>query len=181
MSTEHLDTNLLIRELCRAMLDEVATSDSNIRPLQVTGLGRHFAIPAEDAHRLTRSNGADVTSYVARIDEEWESPWLADTDRTWESLHRCLMTGPTPLRYAILGGRPLTDGSPYLTRLIPPDQVPLTADALADVEEGWLRGTFSALGLHGDFPWAREGLTEVRDLFTLAAKTRRAVLFTANT
>ncbi|MFE3016689.1 DUF1877 family protein [Streptomyces sp. NPDC059256] len=181
MSTEPHGTDLLIRELCRAMLDEVATSDSGIQRLRVTGLGRHFAIPAEDAVRLTHADGPEVTSYVSHIEAEWEPPWLADTDRTWEPLHRCLLTGPTPLRYAILGGHSLTDDSDYLTRLVPPGQVSLTAKALAEVEEGWLWGKFSDLGLRGDFHWAREGLTEVRELFALATKARRAVLFTANT
>lgn len=180
MSTEERGTDLLIRELCLAILDGVATSGSGRQNLGLTGLGRHFAIPAEDSHQLERSTECQVISYLERIEEEWERPWLADTDKTWRPLHHSLLAGPAPLSYAVLGGRPLTNGRRYLTRLVTPEQVREAAAALATVEEEWLCEQLSLLGLRGDLRWMWESLTEVRDLFELAATAGRAVLFTAD-
>ncbi|MCM2391401.1 DUF1877 family protein [Streptomyces albipurpureus] len=180
MSTEGRGTDLLIRELCLAILDEASLSRGSRRELRVTGLGRHFAILAEEARRLERSEETEVISYLEKIEEEWERPWLADTDKTWRPLHHSLLTGPSPLSYAILGGRPLTNGQRYLTRLVTPEQVRQTSGALAEVEEAWLRERLSQLGLRGELRWMWESLTEVRDLFALASATDRAVLFTAD-
>ncbi|GGZ56202.1 hypothetical protein GCM10010387_57770 [Streptomyces inusitatus] len=178
-----MSTELLIRELCRAVLDGVA-SGGRARPrLRVTGLGRHFAVEPADAVWLADAGAAALAAYAERAEESWEDRWSVDTDTAWKPLHRALSGGPAPLARAILGGRPLTAAPGCLLRLLPPDRVPATAEALTGLTRPWLRARLAALGHPPGLSCescAWEHLHALRAFHTRAADAGRGVLFTVS-
>ena len=74
-------------------------------------LGVLFALTDADAPRLLAAEGPDaVMSIVEEIEEKWDEAWLAQTDKSWDAIHRSLSNGTRfhdegeyPLNRAILG------------------------------------------------------------------------------
>ncbi|GAA2260364.1 hypothetical protein GCM10010232_59380 [Streptomyces amakusaensis] len=185
-----MSTELLIRELCVAVLDCVASggraAPARARP-RVTGLGRHFAVEPADAGWLAGAGAEALAAYAERAEESWEDRWSVDTDTAWEPLHRALSGGPGPapgpLAHAILGGRPLPAAPGCLLRLLPPDRVPATAEALTGLTRPWLRARLDALGRPPGLSCescAWERLCALRAFHTRAADAGRGVLFTVS-
>ncbi|MEU9126931.1 DUF1877 family protein [Kitasatospora sp. NPDC048540] len=92
----------------------------------------------------------------AALEEEWERDWLAQLDRAWDRLHRCLTDGSLtfgsgahgsphyPLSHAVLGGLPLYQGAGHLAALTEVQEVREVAAALEPLDAAWLRAVSSA-------------------------------------
>jgi hypothetical protein len=61
----------------------------------VTARGVLFAITDEDREALLgMDDDAAVADYVSEvIEERWERGFLAETDKAWDAMHRCLTDG----------------------------------------------------------------------------------------
>jgi len=164
-------------------------------------LGVHFALSTQDEARLLAAAGDDdaVIGIVAEIEEGSYTELTCQTDKAWDALHRCLTDGkleydsrPYPLSGAIIGGRQLVEEADWTVSYLTAEQVRDVAEALAVVEEEWLRrryydtlaGTdyvdYSGPLDEDDFEYTWEGLEDVREFYAAAAEARRAVIFTVD-
>ena len=159
----------------------------------MAGLGMHFAI-GEDivARLLAAEDDAAVIALVERIEEESEPAYAFGTDKAWDALHRCLTDGTLepgagtfPLSHVVLGGVQLCEDSEYLVSLVRADQVSTVADALAPVDQAWLRRRYDALDFpdydgergEADFAYTWGNVDGIADFYQAAAQDGRAVIF----
>jgi hypothetical protein len=87
--------------------------------------GVHFAVtPAQEKHLLAAKSARKLMEQVEEIEESWEKPFVVETDKAWNAIHRCLtdgsllyVSGVYSLNHCICGGRQLYRGrSVCLTR-----------------------------------------------------------------
>ncbi|MCA8912298.1 MAG: YfbM family protein [Planctomycetes bacterium] len=162
-------------------------------------LGVHFAITEEQAHALIAATDDEaVMAIIEDIEEEtWEEAkeagLLAETDKAWDAIHRCLTNGrmtwdggEEPLKWAILGGRRMYDGDEYIVTLIDPQQVQAVAEALKDIDEAELRSRYDYMAddywvekNDEDFEYTWHWFQNAKQFFQTAAKAGRYVVFTA--
>lgn len=160
-------------------------------------LGVHFAVAAESERELLAAADAGdvdaVGELLADLEENWPQPQLSvDTDKAWDEIHRCLTDGSLdpdggeyPLSHAVLGGRHLHDE--YYVVHVSATEVGDVAAALRDIDRAWLRRRFDTLdateygGPRDDtgFAYVWQNLVDLRDFYARAARSGRAVLFTA--
>jgi hypothetical protein len=162
-------------------------------------LGVHFALSTRDLAKVLSCSDPDAL--VELIEEDLEErylesgKWAYESDKAWDAIHRCLtdgqllyQSGPFPLAYAVLGGRPLDTGGEYTACLVEPEQVRETGEALAGVTREWLLGRYQTLDKTDyagpiddeDFEYTWQNLEGLRVFFARAAKAGRAVLFTTD-
>jgi len=162
----------------------------------VTGRGVHFAIDAETVARLLAAEDDEaVAEIVEEIEESAERPFLFDTDKAWDALHRCLSDGTLdldgglyPLSHAVLGGAQIYEGEDYVVALVRAEQVPEVAAALAPIDERWLRQRYDSLEFPDyqgfrddeDFTYTWEDSQGLGEFFQTAAAAGRAVIFTVD-
>lgn len=87
-------------------------------------IGVLFSITSDDSAQLAAQRGNDeaIRVYVEDVIEERDDQeHLADLDKAWDALHRCLTDGALapgggygPVSKAVLGGRSLTGGDDYI-------------------------------------------------------------------
>ncbi|HEU4408919.1 MAG TPA: YfbM family protein [Polyangiaceae bacterium] len=160
--------------------------------------GVHFALSAEQAAPLlaAAAEGDDdaVMAAVEAIEEAWQEPFVAESDKAWEAIHRCLTGGTLlyeggeyPLDHVICGGEQLLSGEADDTAsFVTAEQVRDVASALAPLTKAWLRERYDRLdpdeyeGSDEDFEYTWENFEAVRALFRRAAEAGRAVLFTVD-
>jgi hypothetical protein len=159
-------------------------------------LGVHFA-PAPEAERrlLAAEDGAGVLAVVGEIEEAWDEAWLAQSDKAWDALHRCLSNGTLyydegeyPLNRTVLGGKHLYEGDDYVVAYVAPSEVKDVAAALSALEEADFRARYDLIdvddydGEHGDpdFKATWDRFLGVRELFRKAAAAGRCVVFTVD-
>ena len=163
----------------------------------MAGRGVHFALSPEQEARLLAAVGDDEVKEVLHAIEEDLDTLCADTDKSWDGLHRCLSndgildpdSGEYPLSHAVLGGRRLLgDDAYYWACYVTASQVKDVAKALKKVQESRLRKRFHQLDPEDydgswdddDFAYTWSGLLSVRELFAVAAGAGHAVVFTAD-
>lgn len=162
----------------------------------MTCRGVHFALSDEDVRRLLAADGNEgVRSIVEEIEERWDEAWLAESDKTWDAMHRALSNGTLyydegeyPLNRTVLGGKHLYDGDDYVISYVPPNEVKDVAAALAPLTEEAFRKRYDAIdpddydGAQGqeDFDSTWSWFQRVRDLYQKAAQAGRAVVFTVD-
>jgi hypothetical protein len=163
----------------------------------VSARGVLFAIAAEDRDALIGGGDDDaVTEYVSEvIEERWEDEFVAETDKAWDAIHRCLTDGTLgfdngsfPLNRCILGGRLLTSGEDYLVILTDAPDVPAVSSALDGVSQEWFTAAYERIDRdsygpeHGpdDLTYTWDWFQGVRDLWRRAAASGRAVIFTVD-
>src|SRR5690349_17131207 len=91
-----------------------------------------FAITDERVEALLGAgDDAELMGVVEEIEEAWETPFVAETDKAWDAIHRALTDGSldngggeAPLNRAILGGTHLHQGDDYIVALVPSAEVP---------------------------------------------------------
>jgi hypothetical protein len=158
--------------------------------------GVHFAPTEEDARRLLAAeDNAAVLAVVEEIEERWDEGWLAESDKAWDAIHRCLSNGTLyydegeyPLNRAVLGGKHLYDGDDYVVAYVAPNEVKDVAAALDGLSQADLRTRYDLIdaddyeGGHGDedFKATWENFVGIRDLYKKAAAAGRAVVFTVD-
>lgn len=159
-------------------------------------LGVHFAIDDATTGRLVAAGtDEDVAEVVAEIEEAWDRPFVFETDKAWDAVHRCLTDGTLdpeggsyPLSHAVLGGHDLYEGEDYFAVLVRADQVPDVAKALAPIDEDWLRARYEGLEMPGyegfrsaeDFAYTWSNFQGLGEFFAAAAEAGRAVVFTVD-
>ncbi len=159
-------------------------------------LGCSFALtPPEVSDLLAQADDAAREDWLMEL-EERDGPHV-DFDKAWDALHRCLGDGAlvipeagTPLAYAVFGSQPLMEHEETNTfaGLLPAAMVPATAEAVAAVDEPWLRARFEALGDtdydgpggEDDFAYTWEALVDLRAFLSRAAEDGSAVVFTVS-
>ena len=159
--------------------------------------GVHFAIaPDQLARLLAVSNDDDLMEVIEQIEEAWDKEYLAESDKAWDAIHRCLTdgsllyeSGEYPLNHVICGGRQLYQGEEYTVSLVTSEQVRDVSAAIDPLTEDWMRERYSSLlkpddydGEIGDedFDYAWTWFENVRDLYRKAAASGRAVIFTVD-
>lgn len=78
---------------------------------------------------LAASNDRDLMEVIERIEETWDKEFLADSDKAWDAIHRCLTdgsllyeSGECPLNHVICGGRQLHRGEEHTVSLVHPSR-----------------------------------------------------------
>ncbi|NOS82558.1 MAG: DUF1877 family protein [Nitrospira sp.] len=160
--------------------------------------GVHFAVTAEQHARLLDAAGNDDTlmAVVENIEETWDEEFLAESDKAWDAMHRCLTdgsllyeSGEYPLNHVICGGRQLFKCDDHTVALVTSEQVRDVASALEPVTKAWFRERYFSLlrqddynGEIGDedFEYTWDWFENVRGLYKKAAASDRAVIFTVD-
>jgi uncharacterized protein DUF1877 len=159
--------------------------------------GVHFAITSDQLGSvLAASSDQDLMGVIERIEEAWDKEYLAESDKAWEAIHRCLTdgsllyeSGEYPLNHVICGGRQLHRGDDYTVSLVAPEQVKDVSAAIDPLTEQWMRERYFSMlkpdsygGEIGeeDFGYTWTWFENVRDLYRKAAAGGRAVIFTVD-
>jgi uncharacterized protein DUF1877 len=159
--------------------------------------GVHFAITSDQQTSvLAASDDDQLMEVIEQIEEAWDKDYLAESDKAWDAIHRCLTdgsllyeSGEYPLNHVICGGRQLHQGEDYVVSLVTPEQVRDVSAAMAPLTEDWMRERYFSLlkpdsydGEIGDedFRYAWTSFESVRDLYRKAAASGRAVIFTVD-
>lgn len=155
-----------------------------------------FAVSQDTAESLlAASSDEDVLELVESLEEAWDEEYLAETDQSWDPLHRALTDGTLgrsadsgPLGWALLGGKQLHRGGDHIASLVFAKDVPEVVRALSAIDEGAFRERYFSLvppdysvsygEEDADFAWANLG--DVLRLYRLAAERGRAVLFSVD-
>lgn len=159
--------------------------------------GVHFAITSDQLASLVAAcNDDDLMAVIEQIEEPWDKEYLAESDKAWDAIHRCLTdgsllyeSGEYPLNHVICGGRQLYQGEEYTVSLVTPEQVRDVSNAIDPLTQQWMRERYFSLlkpdsydGEIGneDFRYTWTWFENVRDLYRRAAASGRAVIFTVD-
>lgn len=163
-------------------------------------LGVHFALTEKEAAHLRSL--PDDRSRLDYLQEDIEETYFgeypdlkAESDKSWDAMHRSLADGQLtwdggeyPLNHVVLAGEVLYGKGDYLMSLKTPQQVRDIAAALPAITEAEFRRRYFAIDAESygfppseeDFGYTWENFQDVRELYELAAKEGRFVLFTAD-
>lgn len=163
----------------------------------MTSRGVHFAVTT--AHQraiLGAKSDRKVLEVIEAIEEAWEEPFVCETDKAWDAIHRCLtdgtllyVSGEYPLNHVICGGRQLCRGRDYTVSYVSASQVKDVAKALPKVTKRWMRQRYDKLDPEEydeveigdeDFDYTWENFLDLRQFFKKAAAAGRAVIFTVD-
>jgi hypothetical protein len=121
--------------------------------------------------------------------------WVAELDKSWDALHRCLTdgilnldNGTYPLNHVILGGEQIYEDEDYIMSLKTPQQVKDVADALKNISKEHLKSAYFKMEAQSygspmsneDFEYTWHWFTRSIDFWNRAAEQNRYVLFTAD-
>jgi hypothetical protein len=157
--------------------------------------GVHFAVsPAQEKLLLAAKSDRKLMGLVEEIEEAWERPFVCETDKAWDAIHRCLtdgsllyVSGEYPLNHCICGGRQLLRGREYTVSYVSAPQVKEVASALTKITRAWMRKRYDQLDPeeydevelgNEDFEYTWENFLDVRRFYKKAAEAGRAVIFT---
>jgi len=157
----------------------------------------HFAVTTAQAKALLAARSdRKLMALVEAIEEAWEEPFVAETDKAWDAIHRCLtdgsllyVSGEYPLNHCICGGRQLHRGQGYTVSFVSARQVKDVAAALAKVTRTWMRkrydqidpGEYDEVEMgEEDFAYTWENMLGLRRFYKKAATAGRAVVFTVD-
>lgn len=160
-------------------------------------LGVSFAIsPRQSSELLALEDDAARMEWLEALEEDEAATDSLDFDKAWDPLHRCLgdgslvviNDGPLGVPHAVFGSRALMEDedSPVFAGLLPADDVPAVAGALADVDRDWLLEGYKRLDPadHGgelgneDFEYVAGALADLQAFLARAAQGGSAVVFT---
>ncbi|MEP7051379.1 MAG: DUF1877 family protein [Pseudomonadota bacterium] len=156
--------------------------------------GVHFAITSEQVAAFLTADGDEaVLALLAEIEQAWDEDNLAESDKAWDALHRCLTNGTLeygggdyPLSHCILGPRQLLEEDGNIVCLVQTDEVPDVANALRAISAEAFGQRYAELmpkapddgRAEQEDAWSH--LQKLRVLFEKAAARRRAVVFTVD-
>jgi hypothetical protein len=144
---------------------------------------------SQDEALVATRDDAEVLQFVAEVESAWDWDWLCEVDKAWDAMHRCLGDGTLwlgrhdrgPLELAVLGGGHHYEGDDYVVAHVVAADVPAVAEALAGVDESWLRERYEAVDPGDeDFDYTWRYLQDVRDFYRRAAADGRSVIFTVD-
>ncbi len=156
--------------------------------------GVHFAVTPAQARALqSATSDRKLMSLVDAIEAAWEEPYVVESDKAWDAIHRCLtdgtllyVSGNYPLNLCICGGEQLHRGRAYTVSFVSARRVKAVAKALANVTKKWLRQQYALIDPEDyefeldeeDFAYTWASFLEVRRFYRRAASADRAVIFT---
>ncbi|CAN5502143.1 hypothetical protein BH11MYX1_BH11MYX1_27710 [soil metagenome] len=155
-----------------------------------------FAIENDVAAALLAApNDDEVRAISGRVEEEWNTDFLAEMDKSWDAMHRALSdgtldyaAGTPPLNRAILGGTHLYKGDDYIITLVDQAEVPAIAVALAAISDAAMRERYKRIvpsdyaPEYGDKDrdYTVGYFRDVAELYAKAAKAGRSVVFSVD-
>jgi hypothetical protein len=159
--------------------------------------GIHFAVtPAQARDLLAARSDRALMALIAKIEEAWEKPFVVESDKAWDAIHRCLTdgsllyeSGEYPLNLCICGGRQLYRGRDYTASFVSAEEVKDASEALGKVTRRWMRKRYFLIDPEEynevemgdeDFEYTWENFLDVRRFYRKAAKAGRAVIFTVD-
>jgi hypothetical protein len=159
--------------------------------------GVHFAVTAAQAQALLAAKSdRKLMRLIDEIEEAWEEPFVVESDKAWDAIHRCLtdgtllyVSGDYPLNLCICGGRQLHQGRDYTVSFVSAQQVKDVAKALAKINKGWMRKRYFLIDPaeydeveigEEDFSYTWENFLDIRRFYKKAAEADRAVVFTVD-
>jgi hypothetical protein len=159
--------------------------------------GVHLAVsPAQEERLLAAKSDRKLMGLVEEIEEAWERPFVCETDKAWDAIHRCMtdgsllyVSGEYPLNHCICGGRQLFRGREYTVSYVSAPQVKDVALALAKITRAGMRKRYDQLDPDEydeveigdeDFAYTWENFLDVRRFYKKAAEAGRAVIFTVS-
>ena len=159
--------------------------------------GVHFALTAPQVEAiLAAKSDRKLMPLVEQIEEAWEKPFVVESDKAWDAIHRCLTdgsllydSGEYPLNLCICGGRQLHRGGDYTVSFVSDLQARDVAMALDKVSKTWMRRRYFRLDpeeyndveiAEEDFRYTWQNFLDVRRFYRKAARAGRAVIFTVN-
>jgi hypothetical protein len=159
--------------------------------------GVHFAVtPRQAKALLAAKSDRKLMELVEEIEEAWEVPFVVETDKAWDAIHRCLTdgtllyeSGEYPLNHCICGGRQLIRGRDYTLSFVSAPRVKDVAAALPKITRAWMRKRYDRLDPEEydevemgdkDFHYTWENFLAVRKFYKKAAEAGRAVIFTVD-
>ena len=163
----------------------------------MSGRGVHFAVTAaQQKALLAAKSDRKLMDLVDAIEEAWEEPFVVETDKAWNAIHRCLtdgtllyVSGEYPLNHCVCGGRQLFRGRDYAVSFVAAPQVKDVAKALAKITKAWMRQRYDKLDPEEydeveigdeDFDYTWENFLDLRRFYKKAAEAGRGVIFTAD-
>jgi hypothetical protein len=159
--------------------------------------GVHFAVTAaQEMALLAAKSDRKLMELVEHIEETWEKPFVCETDKAWDAIHRCLtdgtllyVSGDYPLNHCICGGQQLYRGRDYTVSYVSASQVKDVGKALPKITKAWMRQRYDKLDPEEydevemgdeDFAYTWENFLDLRRFYKKAAEKGRAVIFTAD-
>jgi hypothetical protein len=159
--------------------------------------GVHFALtPTQEKLLVAAKSDNKRMELVEEIEEAWEEPFVCETDKAWDAIHRCLtdgtllyVSGEYPLNHCICGGKQLIRGRDYTISYVSVPQVKDVAKALPKITKAWMRQRYDKLdpGEYDeveigdeDFDYTWQNFLDLRRFYKKAADAKRAVIFTAD-
>jgi hypothetical protein len=159
--------------------------------------GVHFAVTtAQQKALLTAKSDRKLMELVENIEEAWEEPFVCETDKAWDAIHRCLtdgtllyVSGEYPLNHCICGGRQLFRGRDYTVSFVSATQVKDVARALPKITKASMRQRYDKIDPDEydeaemgdeDFDYTWQNFLGLRRFYKKAAASGRAVIFTAD-
>lgn len=162
--------------------------------------GVFFALSKEDESRLLNAADSDTVVEIVteEIEERWEEEWLAEMDKSWDAIHRCLGDGTlrnaqtAVTAKAVLGGRQLSSRPDWIISYLSAAEAKFVAEALLPLNQSEFRRRYFALrrkflwfdrteygGEIGeeDFEYSWAYFEGMRRFFGKAATAGRAVIF----
>jgi Domain of unknown function (DUF1877) len=156
--------------------------------------GVFFALTSTQEEALVATRDDDeVRAFVEDVESAWDEPWLCETDKAWDAMHRCLSDGTlgsgcraSALDMTVLGGGHHHEGDEYVVAHLRASEVVEVAAALETVTEEWMRQRYDRIdpsdyqGLLGDedFAYTWYWFVQVQEFYRRAATAQRAVIFT---
>ncbi len=159
--------------------------------------GVHFALtPAHEKSLMAAKSDKKRMELVEEIEEAWEEPFVCETDKAWDAIHRCLtdgtllyVSGEYPLNHCICGGKQLFRGRDYTISFVSAPQAKDVAKALPKITKAWMRQRYDKLDPEEydeveigdeDFDYTWQNFLDLRRFYKKAADAKRAVIFTAD-
>jgi hypothetical protein len=161
--------------------------------------GVHFALTDAEVRELASRD--DDEARLEYVQEEIEEQFfenrqddLAETDKAWDAIHRCLTDGTlggtskSSLEIVVLGGESVYSGDDYIMTLKRGDEVRSVVSHLARITEASLRASYDKIdpddydGELGDddFGYTWENFVALREFWARAAEKGRSILFTVD-
>jgi Domain of unknown function (DUF1877) len=157
--------------------------------------GVHFAVTsAQKKALLAAKSDRKLMDLVEEVEEAWEEPFVCETDKAWDAIHRCLtdgsllyVSGEYPLNHCICGGRQLVRGRNYTVSYVSAPQVNDVAKALLKITKAWMRQRYDKLDPKEyneaemgdvDFDYTWQNFLDLRRFYKKAAAAERAIIFT---
>ncbi len=158
-----------------------------------------FSIGETAVNRLRSfDDDEERVEYITEVIEEeyfeHHREWIAETDKSWDYMHRALTDGELgcdngayPLNHLILGGESLYSGEDYIIILKTPRQVADVAVQLPGITEAVFAECFRKIpvseidhSFEEDCEYTWGWFNEVREFWLRAAADGRFVIFTVD-